>query len=249
MLTPATAQVVLGAGAAGVSFSCSLHTCTCSTLVPQCDRAVQTVVTSATVYKPREFKSLCARSAGPSCPYCAGGLRWRHNTVYCDTTADTQHRLLPGLHTLEAGGKLGVTTHCSSLGLGLEAGWRLPHCAHYHRVFVVSAVLGSAAVLLDVAPAVARVRLSPAAAARTAARHHASCQLPATAAAASQLGWLQPSSPGLGITHAKYTLHTSSATSHHKEMLHWAEVLHAATSLWGQHNLLATVARLSWSSL
>ena len=137
MLTPATAQVVLGAGAAGVSFSCSLHTCTCSTLVPQCDRAVQAVVTSATVYKPREFKSLCARSAGPSCPYCAGGLRWRHNTVYCDTTADTQHRLLPGLHTLEAGGKLGVTTHCSSLGLGLVARWRLPHCAHYHRVFVV----------------------------------------------------------------------------------------------------------------
>ena len=145
MLTPATAQVVLGAGAAGVSFSCSLHTCTCSTLVPQCDRAVQAVVTSATVYKPREFKSLCARSAGPSCPYCAGGLRWRHNTVYCDTTADTQHRLLPGLHTLEAGGKLGVTIHCSSLGLGLVAGWRLPHCAHYHRVFVVSAVLGWAA--------------------------------------------------------------------------------------------------------
>ena len=231
MLTPATAQVVLGTGAAGVSFSCSLHTCTCSTSAPQCDRAVQAVVTSATVYKPREFKSLCARSAGPSCPYCAGGLRWRHNTVYCDTTADTQHRLLPGLHTLEAGGKLGVTTHCSSLGLGLVAGWRLPHCVHYHRVFVVSAVLGWAAVLLDVAPAVARVRLSPAAAARTAARHHASCQLPATAAAASQLGWLQPSSPGLGITHAKYTLHTSSATSHHKEMLHWAEVLHAATSL------------------
>ena len=72
MLTPATAQVVLGAGAAGVSFSCSLHTCTCSTLVPQCEHAVQAVVTSATVYKPREFKSLCARSAGPSCPYCAG---------------------------------------------------------------------------------------------------------------------------------------------------------------------------------
>ena len=186
----------------------------------------------AQLFTSPESSSHCVPAAlGRAARTVLGGLRWRHNTVYCDTTADTQHRLLPGLHTLEAGGKLGVTIHCSSLGLGLVAGWRLPHCAHYHRVFVVSAVLGWAALLLDVAPAVARVRLSPAAAARTAARHHASCQLPATAAAASQLGWLQPSSPGLGITHAKYTLHTSSATSHHKEMLHWAEVLHAATSL------------------
>ena len=146
MLTPATAQVVLVLGAhwaAGVSFSCILHTSTCSTLAPQCDHAVQTVVTSATVHKPREFKSLCARSAGPSCPYCAGwvAVEAQHCTVILQQIHNIACYLACTAHA-SAGGKLGVTTHCSTLGLGLVAGWRLPHCVHYHRVFVASAVAG-----------------------------------------------------------------------------------------------------------
>ena len=231
MLTPATAQVVLGTGAAGVSFSCSLHTCTCSTLVPRCEHAVQAVVTSATVYKPREFKSLCARSAGPSCPYCAGWVAVEAQP----SVLRYYSRYTTSLVTWPAhAGGWGEARGNYSLqqpGPG-PGGWvaAASLCSLSPCLCGVSCA-GLGGCWLDVAPAVARVRLSPAAAARTTARHHASCQLPATAAAASQLGWLQPSSPGLGITHAKYTLHTSSATSHHKEMLHWAEVLHAATSL------------------
>ena len=108
-----------------------------------CDHAVQTVVTSATVHKPREFKSLCARSAGPSCPYCAGwvAVEAQHCTVILQQIHNIACYLACTAHA-SAGGKLGVTTHCSTLGLGLVAGWRLPHCVHYHRVFVASAVAG-----------------------------------------------------------------------------------------------------------
>ena len=159
---------------------------------------------------------------------CGGGT-----TLYCDTTADTQHRLLPGLHCTRLGGREARGNYSLQHPGPGPGGWvaAASLCSLSPCLCGVSCGWAGLVCWLDVAPAVARVRLSPAAAARTAARHHASCQLPATAAAASQLGWLQPSSPGLGITHAKYTLHTSQATSHHKEMLHWAEVLHAATSL------------------
>ena len=81
-----------------------------------CDHAVQTVVTSATVHKPREFKSLCARSAGPSCPYCAGwvAVEAQHCTVILQQIHNIACYLACTAHT-SAGGKLGVTTHCSTL--------------------------------------------------------------------------------------------------------------------------------------
>lgn len=139
---------------------------------------------------------------------CGGGT-----TLYCDTTADTQHRLLPGLHCTRLGGREARGNYSLQHPGPGPGGWvaAASLCSLSPCLCGVSCGWAGLVCWLDVAPAVARVRLSPAAAARTAARHHASCQLPATAAAASQLGWLQPSSPGLGITHAKYT----PARQHH----------------------------------
>ena len=185
----------------------------------------------AQLFTSPESSSHCVPAAlGRAARTVLGGLRWRHNQ--CTAILQQIHNIACYLACTRW--RLGEARGNYSLqqpGPG-PGGWvaAASLCSLSPCLCGVSCA-GLGGCWLDVAPAVARVRLSPAAAARTTARHHASCQLPATAAAASQLGWLQPSSPGLGITHAKYTLHTSSATSHHKEMLHWAEVLHAATSL------------------
>ena len=141
------------------------------------DQAVQAVVTSSTVYKPREFKSLCARSAGPSCPYCAGwvAVEAQHSVLRYYSRYTTSLVTWPA-HTggwREARGNYSLQQPGPGPG-GWVAAASL--CSLSPCLCGVScAVLGGC--WLDVAPAVARVRLSPAAAARTTARHHASCQL------------------------------------------------------------------------